>query len=149
MEAILLIGIQATGKSTFYRRRFFYSHLRISLDMLKTRNRERQFLHLCLQTSQPFVVDNTNPTIVDRARYILPARKAHFRVSGYYFQSVLKEAIHRNARRPDPHRIPVPGIGGTAAQLELPRYEEGFDELFYVRIGEDGDFIVEDWQNEF
>ncbi|MCB9352743.1 MAG: ATP-binding protein, partial [Lewinellaceae bacterium] len=32
MEGILFIGIQASGKSTFYKERFFNSHLRISLD---------------------------------------------------------------------------------------------------------------------
>lgn len=34
MEGILFIGIQASGKSTFYKERFFNSHLRISLDLL-------------------------------------------------------------------------------------------------------------------
>jgi transcriptional regulator with XRE-family HTH domain len=37
VEAIIFVGIQASGKSTFYRERFFDTHLRINLDMLKTR----------------------------------------------------------------------------------------------------------------
>jgi len=35
MEAIIFIGIQATGKSTFFQQRFFATHVRINLDMLK------------------------------------------------------------------------------------------------------------------
>ena len=42
MEAIVFIGLQASGKSSFYKERFFSTHVRISLDLLRTRNRERQ-----------------------------------------------------------------------------------------------------------
>lgn len=31
MTAIILIGIPASGKSTFFRQRFFFAHVRISL----------------------------------------------------------------------------------------------------------------------
>ena len=41
MEIILFIGIQATGKSSFFRERFFRTHVRVNLDMLKTRHREK------------------------------------------------------------------------------------------------------------
>jgi predicted kinase len=41
MEAVIFVGIQASGKSTFYCQRFFATHMRISLDMLRTRRRER------------------------------------------------------------------------------------------------------------
>ncbi len=40
MEAVMFSGIQATGKSTFFQQRFFNTHVRINLDMLKTRNRD-------------------------------------------------------------------------------------------------------------
>ncbi len=36
VQAILFSGIQATGKSSFYRERFFHTHVRINLDMLRT-----------------------------------------------------------------------------------------------------------------
>ena len=48
MEAIVFVGIQASGKSTFYRERFFATHVRISLDLLRTRHREGRFLQTCL-----------------------------------------------------------------------------------------------------
>lgn len=40
MEAVILCGIQASGKSAFYSERFFHTHVRINLDMLRTRRRE-------------------------------------------------------------------------------------------------------------
>jgi predicted kinase len=76
MQAIIFVGIQATGKTTFYNQRFLNTHVRISLDLLKTRNRETKFLETCILTQQRFVVDNTNPTVEVRKRYIDLAQKA-------------------------------------------------------------------------
>jgi predicted kinase len=59
MEAIVLCGVQASGKTTLYRDRFLATHVRISMDLLRTRAREAAFLALCLETRQPLVVDNT------------------------------------------------------------------------------------------
>lgn len=87
MELVLLVGIQASGKWSFYKKQFADTHVRINLDMLRTRNRERIIFQACLQAKQPMVVDNTNPTKKDRARYIIPAREAGFKVIGYYFPS--------------------------------------------------------------
>ena len=134
MEAIIFIGTQASGKSTFFRKRFFYSHVRVNLDMLKTRHREKLLVQACIAMKQPFVVDNTNPTPADRQRYIAPAREAGFRIIGYYFQSEIAECLRRNANRPGDQRIPEVGIHGTHSRLSLPALDEGFDELNYVRI---------------
>src|SRR5262245_36568624 len=83
MEAVILCGAQGSGKTTLYRDRFLETHARVSMDLLRTRAREARFLQLCLETRMPFVVDNTNPSTADRARYIEPARAAGFRVIGY------------------------------------------------------------------
>ena len=50
--------------------------------MLRTRHRERLLFETGLSAKQDIVIDNTNPTIKDRARYIIPARQAGFRVTG-------------------------------------------------------------------
>ena len=59
MECIIFTGTQACGKSTFYLERFFRTHVRINLDMLRTRRRERLLIEACLEAGQPFVVDTT------------------------------------------------------------------------------------------
>lgn len=148
MTAVIFIGIQASGKSTFFRDRFFNTHVRINLDMLKTRHREELLFKTCLEAKQSFVVDNTNCTRADRARYIPRARDAGFQAIGYYFQSVLDDCRRRNAQRPPAQLIPERGLFGAHARLEQPSKTEGFDELFYVKIGANGDFEVEDWRDE-
>ena len=148
MEAVILIGIQGTGKSTFCRERFFSTHVRLSLDMLKTRHRETLLFKACLDAKQPLVIDNTNVCAVERASYIADARAAGFKVTGYYFRSAPGEALERNEQRSGKQRIPARGVLGTLKRLELPRREEGFDDLYYVRIRGAGGFEVEDWKDE-
>lgn len=55
MELIIFIGLQGTGKSTFYKHHFVDSHLRLNGDMLKTQHRETTLFHACLnsKTSTP------------------------------------------------------------------------------------------------
>ena len=147
MEAILFMGVQASGKSSFFRERFFTTHMRINLDMLKTRYRERQLLDVCLESELRFVVDNTNPTRAERQVYIEAAKSHRFQVIGYYFQSQVDSCKARNALRPVLEQVPLPGLLGTYARLELPAWEEGFDQLYYVRMIENG-FEVEEWHHE-
>jgi len=116
MEAVVLIGIQASGKTSFYRQRFFATHVRISLDLLRTPERESALVETCLRIQQRFVVDNTNLTAAERARYLLPARAAGFRVIGYFFAPA------------------------------APKRSEGFDELYRVWIARPGEFSLEAWQ---
>lgn len=148
MEAVIFIGLQGAGKSTFYRERFFATHIRINLDMLKTRNRERQFLQVCIETRQRFVVDNTNVACENRQIYIEAAKQAGFRIIGYYFQSKIEDCQHRNLRRPPEQQVPLPAILGAAGRLRLPKRDEGFDELYYVWIDETSRFVVAEWKDE-
>jgi len=147
-EAVVFCGVQAAGKSTFYRERFFETHVRINMDMLKTRTRERLLLEACLLGKQPFVVDNTNPLAADRARYIQPARAGGFRVAGYFFRVTTREAIARNKQRTDKPSIPVPGLLGTYKRLEEPRWDEGYDALYIVTLTPANLWIVEEVPRE-
>ncbi len=147
METIIFCGIQATGKTTFFKEKFFKTHIRISLDQLNTRNKEQKFIETCLATQQRFVVDNTNPTKEDRAKYVLVAKSNNFKVIGYYFQSKLKDALERNNQRAGKENIPEIGIKATLSKLEIPTFEEGFDELYFVEIN-NNNFIITEWNNE-
>lgn len=148
MELVIFMGLQATGKSSFYRLNFYRTHVRINLDMLKTRHRERRLFETCLEIQQACVIDNTNPVRADRRRYIEPARAAGFSIVGYYFQSTLSTALERNAARPESERIPERGLRGTLSRLERPSYEEGFGRLHYVRLDGRGGFQMEDWRDD-
>ncbi len=147
-QAVILIGVQATGKSTFFKERFADTHVRINLDMLKTRHREKLILEACLKAGQSFVVDNTNPTAKDRLRYIIPAKAAHFEVIGYYFESKISATLQRNEGRLGKARIPEAGVRRAYARLQIPSPKEGFDKMYYVKINPQGSFNVEEWRDE-
>jgi predicted kinase len=142
MEAVIFIGIQGSGKTSFYREHFLNTHIRISLDMLRSRERERLIFEACLQARQALVVDNTNPLAKDRERYIGSARAAGFRVVGYFFESSLRDAIRRNNQRPGKKRIPAPGIASAFRKLEVPTLEEGFDVLYTVSLSPENRFNI-------
>lgn len=147
MQAIIFIGIQATGKSTFYRTNFFNSHVRLSMDLLNTRNKENHFLETCFQTQARFVVDNTNTTSEERKKYIELAQKNKYEVIGYYFSSSIGEALKRNSLRTGKEKIPEIGIKGCYGKLEIPTRKEGFDKLYFVSTS-NNEFIVDDWKDE-
>src|SRR5262245_37126535 len=99
MEMVLFIGIPASGNSTFFKERFFNTHVRINRDMLKTQRREDLLVKACLEGKTKFVIDNTNLTRAVRAPYIALARQSRFTVSGYYFETAPNDALNRNKLR--------------------------------------------------
>ncbi len=130
--AYIMMGIQGSGKSVFCRR-FLASVERVNLDTLKTRTKEKQLIEDCHEKGCDYVVDNTNPTREDRARYIDPAKAEGYRVIGYFMQSRLQECIRRNDLRFGKERIPAKAIAMTSNRLEMPSRAEGFDELYFVK----------------
>ncbi|MFW1950357.1 AAA family ATPase [Acinetobacter beijerinckii] len=142
MELIIFIGCQASGKSTFFKRYFSDTHIRLNMDMLKTRHRERILFKACLDAKQKCVVDNTNPSKLDRAMYIQDAKYAHFKVVAYYFDSCLDDALLRNEQREGKAKIPRVGVFSTFKKLEIPELEEGFDEIYQVSLYQENDFNV-------
>lgn len=142
MEIVMLIGIPATGKSSFYQERFAGSHLRINRDMLKTEVRTSSLFDWCLERKQSCVIDNTNTTRAVRKRWISAAREKGIPVTGYFFESELKGALERNSQREGVARIRDAGVWYHHSQLEPPSLDEGFSALFFVRLVAGG-FAVE------
>lgn len=143
-QAIIFIGIQASGKTTFYHRMLsngVYTH--ISLDVIHTRNREDQLLMACLVKGNSFVVDNTNPEISVRAKYIQKAKEYNYHVIGIFFQSIVKDCVRRNEERDN--KVPSRAIACTSNKLQMPSIAEGFDELYFVRTV-NNDFEITKWK---
>lgn len=120
-EALIFVGVQGAGKSAFYRRRFFDTHVRINLHMLRTRRRERLLFEACLDAGQSFAVDNTIPTPAGRARYIVPAR---------------------DRRRRGAKNIPPVALIGASRKLQPPAIAGGFHRIFAVKVFEPNEFVV-------
>ena len=113
MELVLLIGLPASGKSSFFQHRLADTHTKISKDLMKgKRNRDhkqRVLLEECASRDQPVVLDNTHPSKASRAPWIRWAQERKWKVKGYYLSCSVEECQRRNARR-DPSEI-VPDVG--------------------------------------
>ena len=144
---IILMGLQGSGKSTFYHRYLAEKYTRINLDTLKTRHRETMLFQKCLSEGSDMAIDNTNPTRADRARYIPTAQSAGYRVIGYFLESKLQSCLARNAAREGQERVPDVAILGTSKKLEMPTYEEGFDELYFV-ANDGAEMRISKWRTE-
>jgi predicted kinase len=130
MEAIVLCGLQGSGKSTLYKERWADTHIRISLDMLNgNRNRETILLMACLSMRQSFVVDNTNATARERKYYTDLAKAAGFKVRCYYLNEDIDRCLVRNSKRLGKARIPEGGIRATLRRFEPPTAAEGWNDL--------------------
>lgn len=141
----VMIGLQGSGKSTFFEKYLSEHFVRVNLDTLKTRRNERSLIDECLKEGKSFAVDNTNPTREDRARYIPEAKENRYRVIGYFMESKLKDCILRNSMREGKARVPDKAIAATSNKLELPSFDEGFDELFFVK-NDGSTMTVEPWR---
>lgn len=145
-ECVILIGIPAAGKTTFYRRYFAGSHQHVSRDLWPNASdseaRQRRELASALSTGTSVVVDNTNPTVASRQRIIDVARAHQARVVGYFFDVSTRAAVARNEGRSGRARVPKVAIFTAAKRLQPPVAAEGFDQLFTVQPGEDGRFVI-------
>ena len=132
-EAVIFVGLQGSGKTTYFESHFAKTHEHISRDIQKTADREGALIRECLRSGRSFVVDNTNATRAVRAPYIREAKAAGFRVLSCFFDTPVRTAIGRNNHRKDKKPIPVPAILRAAKHLEPPSLDEGFDRIRTIK----------------
>jgi predicted kinase len=131
-EAIIFVGLQGSGKTTYFMDHLAATHAHISRDVQQTPEREKAVFCECLASKRSFVIDNTNATRTARAPYIREAKAAGFKVLGYFFNTPVRTAIGRNNHRKDKKPIPVPAILRAAKHLEPPSLDEGFEQIQVV-----------------
>ena len=140
MELVVFVGLQASGKSTFFHERFAQTHQHVSKDLFpNNRNKNRRQEHLlraALSAGRSVVVDNTNPTLEDRRPLVRLGHEYGAKVIGYFFEESVRECIRRNEMREGKARVPDVAIYSTAKKLVAPSIEEGFDELLCVRLND-------------
>ena len=138
VECVILIGLPASGKSSFYRDRFASTHDLISKDLLRNSRRseirQQELLVQSLAAGRSVVVDNTNVTVLGRARLIALARQHGARTTGYYFDTNPANALRRNRMREGNARVPDVAIFTLRKRMEPPSLDEGFDELWAARL---------------
>jgi len=150
MTLVLLIGLQASGKTTFRSRIFTSPHVVVGLaesklqgNLEQPRERAAKLLSEAFAAGRDVVVDNTNATREERAVYLEAAKQAGYHAVGYYFRSDFKESLLRNAQRTPAERTPDSVLKATIKKLERPEWAEGFAELYYVYINRESQFVAE------
>lgn len=142
MELVVFAGLQASGKSAFFRERFAGTHEHVSKDLFPhNRNKNRrqeQLIRTALAAGRSVVVDNTNPTPEDRRPLVELGREHGAKVAGYFFDASVRECLRRNAGREGKARVPDVAIYATAKRLVPPASDEGFDELYRVHLAASG-----------
>jgi predicted kinase len=145
-DCVILVGLPASGKTTFFTQRFAETHAHVSKDLwpntAKRDERQAREIRAALSEGRSVVVDNTNPAVADRAAVIDVAREVGARVIGYYFDASTREAVGRNRGREGKQRVPDVAIFTKAKRMVVPARGEGFDELYQVSIDADGQFNV-------
>jgi predicted kinase len=140
MEMIILMGLQASGKSTFYRTYFAATHEHVSKDLLlksKNKNKDQKQAELiegAFQEQRSVVIDNTNATKQDRLLLIELGRRYDATIIGYYFQLDVSSSRKHNKQRTGKAQVPEKAIFITAHKFTPPSYDDGFDRIYYVRI---------------
>lgn len=132
VEVALLIGLQGSGKSTFYRQHLAATHAHVSLDVLRSRKREVAAFVAYLRAGKSVAVDDTTLTRAHRQRWLTAAEPFDARVVGYWLQAGLADCLARNAQRQGKARVPDAAIHAAARSLEPPELTEGFAALYAV-----------------
>jgi predicted kinase len=150
LELIVLVGLPASGKSTFRRERFDATHGVVSKDLFspsarRPARRQERLIVEALAAGRSVVVDNTNPTREERAALIALARTHGARVIGYWFDTAAADCLERNAAREGRAKVPPVAIHHAQRRMAVPAMDEGFDELYRITLGSAGGFEVERW----
>ncbi len=136
MEMVVLCGLQASGKTTFRRERF-PDHVVVSKDLMRNNRRrerrQRQLVEQALAEGRSVVVDNTNPSAIEREPLAAIGRAYGAITAAYVFETDFDTCLKRNATRSGDDLVPYVGLVDVARRLEKPLLDEGFDEIWLVR----------------
>ncbi len=134
-----MVGLQASGKSTWVTLHLARTHAVVSKDhwphARRREVRQRRVVAEFLAEGRDVVVDNTNPAVADRAPLIAAARSAGAIVRAVWVDTALEICRERNDAREDRSRVPLVGVLATAGRLVPPSTAEGFDRVDVVHGG--------------
>lgn len=139
LEAIILVGCPASGKTTFATKYFIskgYKH--ISRDSMNTWQKCVTASEKALKNDISIVVDNTNPNIESRKRYIDLAKKYKILCKCFIMTTELYHAKHNEKFRmiTERNHVEIPDIAFKLyfKKFETPTLSEGFKEVTCINF---------------
>jgi predicted kinase len=147
VDLVVLVGLQASGKSTFYERCLSDRYALVSKDLFPrgARNRQRRQMRLVaehLAAGRPVAVDNTNPSPEEWGPLVEAAHAHGATATAYWFPPDVTGSLRRNAAREGRARVPDVGVLATLKRLREPTAADGFDAVREVRFDGRGGFEV-------
>ncbi|MEV6738288.1 ATP-binding protein [Streptomyces sp. NPDC051104] len=147
LDMAVLVGLQASGKSTFYTQHLSGRYALVSKDLFPRRARNKQQRQMrrvqeALAAGRPVAVDNTNPSPQEWGPLVEAGHAHGATVTAYWFPPDLTGSLRRNAAREDRARVPDVGVFATLKRLRRPSPADGFDAVREVRFDGRGGFEI-------
>ncbi|MEU9440945.1 AAA family ATPase [Streptomyces sp. NPDC048304] len=147
VDLAVLVGLQASGKSTFYERCLSDRYALVGKDLFPrgARNKQQRQMRLVaehLAAGRPVAVDNTNPSPEEWGPLVEVAHAHGATATAYWFPPDVTGSLRRNAAREARERVPDVGVLATLKRLREPTAADGFDAVREVRFDGRGAFEV-------
>lgn len=136
-EVIVMVGQPASGKSSFAKKHFEASgYVYINRDNLGTWQKCVTALERAINEKKSAVIDNTNPDLESRKRYIDMAKKHRITCRCFVMATSEAQAKHNNVFREltDPFHAVIKDMvfHGYKSKFKEPTLKEGFAEIVQV-----------------
>lgn len=131
---IIMVGPQASGKSTLSKNPLYKDHIYLNSDTIKNITKLHNYFADAIHKGNNVIIDNTNPSMETRKYYIDLAKSNGYEVYCYFFDFPKILSRHLNQMRAQMTHcqvkpIPLIAIHTYYKKLVKPSLAEGFDEI--------------------
>ena len=139
-EVVVFVGFPASGKSTFYEKIMKPNgYVHVNRDKLGSWQKCVNSCEQELKRKRKVVIDNTNPDVESRLRYITCAKACGVPVRCFQFMTTLAESKHNNKFRELTTKTSLNKVTDIAyntykSKFVQPSVSEGFSEVLQITI---------------